>query len=212
MGLANQRAQKTSIEDQIANMHKKVTGDINIGPQIPGQQQSEYTPLPPPTAFSAPQYYTPDQQQAFASQVPGGMYNNAPPLHHPPPPPVMMPQPPITPAVRKMDESDPAAEKKPRLEEPEWQAPPDLSFSINIQTPTMPDKPEWNLNGGTISVPGLLPNTLISTVKDRIASQLGMPAGKQKLSNASTVLNNSKTLSFYGIGEGHGLVLEVRKR
>lgn len=49
-------------------------------------------------------------------------------------------------------------------------------------------------------------------MKDRIASQLGMPAGKQKLSNASTVLNNSKTLSFYGIGEGHGLVLEVRKR
>ncbi|KAL7312060.1 SF3a splicing factor complex subunit [Mucor circinelloides] len=209
MGLANQRAQKTSIEDQIANMHKKVTGD-NIGPQIPGQQQPEYTPLPPSTAFSAPHYYTPDQQQAFANQVPGGMYNNG--LPPPPPPPVMMPQPPITPAVRKMDESDPAAEKKPRLEEPEWQAPPDLSFSINIQTPTMPDKPEWNLNGSTISVPGLLPNTLISTVKDRIASQLGMPAGKQKLSNANTVLNNSKTLSFYGIGEGHGLVLEVRKR
>ncbi|GAN07071.1 splicing factor 3A subunit 1 [Mucor ambiguus] len=213
MGLANQRAQKTSIEDQIANMHKKVTNDINIGPQIPGQQQQpEYTPLPPPTAFSAPQYYTPDQQQAFANQVPGIMYNNALPLHPPPPPPVMMPQPPITPTVRKLDESDSAAEKKPRLEEPEWQAPPDLSFSVNIQTPTMPDKPEWNLNGGTISVPGLLPNTLISTVKDRIASQLGMPAGKQKLSNANTVLNNSKTLSFYGIGEGHSLVLEVRKR
>ncbi|KAF1806424.1 Pre-mRNA splicing factor PRP21 like protein-domain-containing protein [Mucor lusitanicus] len=215
MGLANQRAQKTSIEDQIANMHKKVAGDINIGPQIPGQQQQqqpEYTPLPPPTAFSAPQYYTPDQQQAFANQVPGGMYNNALPLHPPPPPPVMMPQPPITPAVRKLDESDAGAEKKPRLEEPEWQAPPDPSFSVTIQTPTMPDKPEWNLNGGTISVPGLLPNTLISTVKDRIASQLGMPAGKQKLSNANTVLNNSKTLSFYGIGEGHSLVLEVRKR
>lgn len=126
MGLANQRAQKTSIEDQIANMHKKVTGD-NIGPQIPGQQQPEYTPLPPSTAFSAPQYYTPDQQQAFANQVPGGMYNSG--LPPPPPLPVMMPQPPITPAVRKMDESDPAAEKKPRLEEPEWQAPPDVSQS-----------------------------------------------------------------------------------
>lgn len=89
-----------------------------------------------------------------------------------------------------------------------------LSFSINIQTPNMPDKPEWNLNGTTISVPGLLPNTLISTVKDRIASQLGMPVGKQKLSTSNTniVLNNSKTLSFYGIGEGFGLVLEVRKR
>lgn len=131
MGLANQRAQKTSIEDQIAQMHKKVTGD-NIGPQIPGQQQQqqhEYTPLPPPTAFSAPQYYTPDQQQAFANQVPGGMYNNTPP----PPAPTMMQQAPITPAVRKLDESDSTAEKKPRLEEPEWQAPPDVSnFNRNV--------------------------------------------------------------------------------
>ncbi|KAI8644082.1 Pre-mRNA splicing factor PRP21 like protein-domain-containing protein [Parasitella parasitica] len=208
MGLANQRAQKTSIEDQIAQMHKKVTEDNDIGPQMPGQQQHEFTPLPPPTAFSAPQYYTPDQQQAFANQVPRGMYNNAPP----PPQPPMMPQPSITPAVRKSDEPDSAVEKKTRIEEPEWQAPPDLSFSINIQTPDMPDKPEWSLNGTTISVPGLLPNTLISTVKDRIASQLGMPVGKQKLSSSSTVLNNSKTLSFYGIGEGFSLVLEVRKR
>ncbi|CEP09106.1 hypothetical protein [Parasitella parasitica] len=187
MGLANQRAQKTSIEDQIAQMHKKVVGDNDIGPQMPGQQQHEFTPLPPPTAFSAPQYYTPDQQQAFANQVPGGMYNNA----LPPPP-----QPPIIPAVRKSDEPDPAVEKK----------------TLNIQTPSMPDKPEWHLNGTTISVPGLSPNTLISTVKDRIASQLGMPVGKQKLSSSGTVLNNSKTLSFYNIGEGCSLVLEVRKR
>lgn len=81
-----------------------------------------------------------------------------------------------------------------------------------IQTPNLPDKPEWSLTGAGVTISGLLPNTLISTVKDRIASQLGMPAGKQKLSMASTVLNNSKTLSFYGIAEGHPLLLEVRKR
>jgi splicing factor 3A subunit 1 len=41
-----------------------------------------------------------------------------------------------------------------------------------------------------------------------------MPAGKQKLSTmgAGTVLNNSKTLAFYGIMNGAALVLEVRKR
>lgn len=76
----------------------------------------------------------------------------------------------------------------------------------------MPDKPEWNLTGANITVAGLLPSTLISTVKDRIASQLGMPAGKQKLSASNTVLNNSKTLSFYNIAEGFVLTLEVRKR
>ena len=81
-----------------------------------------------------------------------------------------------------------------------------------IQTPDIPDKPEWNLTGASISINSLLPNTLISTVKDRIASQLGMPAGKQKLTAAGTVLNNSKTLGFYNIAEGTTLSLEVRKR
>lgn len=76
----------------------------------------------------------------------------------------------------------------------------------------MPDKPEWNLTGSNITISGLLPNTLISTVKDRIASQIGMPVNKQKLSANNTVLNNSKTCSFYGIGEGNVMVLEVRKR
>lgn len=82
-----------------------------------------------------------------------------------------------------------------------------------IQTPHIPDKPEWHLNGSVVRITGLLPNTLISTVKDRITSQLGMPAGKQKLSIApNVVLNNSKTLSFYGIHEGHTLILEVKKK
>lgn len=76
----------------------------------------------------------------------------------------------------------------------------------------MPDKPEWNLTGADITISGLLPNTLISTVKSRIESQIGMPAGKQKLSANNVVLNNGKTCIFYGIGEGHRMVLEVRKR
>jgi splicing factor 3A subunit 1 len=69
------------------------------------------------------------------------------------------------------------------------------------------------LNGSAVVISGLLPNTLISTVKDRITSQIGMPAGKQKLSSsANVVLNNSKTLSFYGIYGGHTLLLDLRKR
>ncbi|KAI8383019.1 Pre-mRNA splicing factor PRP21 like protein-domain-containing protein [Blakeslea trispora] len=222
MGLANQRAQKTSIEEQIANMHKKVVGD-DIGPQIPGQsqqqqqQQQTHTNYAayPPAGYAAPQYYAPNHAQLFANQMPGGYM---PPNGVPPPPSQQPPLPPTgmapaTPAIRKADqEENGGPEKKPRLEEPEWQATTDPSFSVVIQTPDIPDKPEWNLTGTNISINSLLPNTLISTVKDRIASQLGMPAGKQKLTAAGTVLNNSKTLGFYNIAEGTTLSLEVRKR
>ncbi|CAO3637828.1 unnamed protein product [Mucor hiemalis] len=220
MGLANQRAQKSSIEDQIAQMHERIgASGEDIGPQIPGQQTQQHQPqnayahgMPTPSAYSAPQYYTPEQQ-AF-SQAPN-MYmanpmNNGPPMAGTPPIPAS-----ITPAVRKLDESegDSMPDKKPRLDaEPEWQTPQIPTFSVFVSTPNMPDKPEWNLTGSDITITGLLPNTLISTVKSKIESQIGMPAGKQKLSANNIVLNNGKTCSFYGIAEGYRMVLEVRKR
>lgn len=88
--------------------------------------------MPPPSAFSAPQYYTPEQQ-AFSNQVPG-MYNinggNMPMNNGPPPsaaPPIAAP---ITPAVRKNDDTEAVPDKKPRVEaEPEWQ-PQIVSFVI----------------------------------------------------------------------------------
>jgi hypothetical protein len=59
------------------------------------------------------------------------MYDGAiPPPNAPPPagPPM-----PIAPAVRKLEDADTTAEKKPRLEEPEWQAPQDVSaYKIDI--------------------------------------------------------------------------------
>lgn len=91
--------------------------------------------MPPPSAYSAPQYYTPEQQ-AFSNQVPG-MYNisngGTMPMNNGPPPGVAPPNPapmPIIPTVRKLEETDVPAEKKPRLEEPEWQAPQIVSTHI----------------------------------------------------------------------------------
>lgn len=119
----------------------------DIGPQIPGQQPQAAQPhnyaqgMPPPSAYSAPQYYTPEQQQQqnYASPVPG-TYNhmNNSPIPPPPsmgtppiPPAAAVAPPPVTPAVRKMDADQERipAEKKPRLEaEPEWQATQTVSF------------------------------------------------------------------------------------
>lgn len=110
----------------------------DIGPQIPGQQiqqppiQNAYAHgMPAPSAYSAPQYYTPEQQ-AF-SQPPNMYMPNpmgmAPPMTGTPPIPA-----PITPAVRKMDEpvgDATTAEKKPRLDaEPEWQTPQVVSIFV----------------------------------------------------------------------------------
>ncbi|KAG1502675.1 hypothetical protein G6F46_010350 [Rhizopus delemar] len=200
MTLANQRAQKSSIEEQIAQMHRGIKAPTDtIGPQIPGQAY--------PPAYPQPPMYYPNR--TLVNQVPG-MYNPGMPGMPMPQPPVGPPPMPMTPAVRKADELGPGAEKKPRTEEPEWPLTDPNAITLTIQTPSLPDKPEWNLTGAPISITGLLPNTLISTLKDRIASQLGMPAGKQKLSTmgAGTVLNNSKTLAFYGIMNGAALVLE----
>ncbi|KAI9273660.1 Pre-mRNA splicing factor PRP21 like protein-domain-containing protein [Sporodiniella umbellata] len=189
MTLANQRAQQSSIEEQIAMMHRGDVGATmdSIGPQIP-------------VPTYAPAY--PHQTMYFPNQT---LVNTA--VYNPGMPP------PVTPAIRKPEDFGPP-DKKPRLEgEPEWPVHDPNAIHLTIQTPSLPDKPEWNLKGSPIMVGGLLPNTLVSTVKDRIGSTLGMPAGKQKLSTvAGTVLNNSKTLAFYGIMNGAALVLEVRKR
>lgn len=109
--------------------------------------------MPPPSAFSAPQYYTPEQQ-TFSNQVPG-MYNISNggnmPMNNGPPPSAAPITPNITPAVRKMDDSETPAptagpDKKPRVEpEQEWQTPQIVSFIRHIQVYIGPKKLKTNI-------------------------------------------------------------------
>ncbi|KAJ8663764.1 hypothetical protein O0I10_000037 [Lichtheimia ornata] len=232
ISLATQRAQQnTSIEEQIAAIHrsKGFTPDT-YGPRMPDATLSqEAVPAAPapaapvqqpyysaaPTASAAPM---PDPSGAFSNQLPN-MYVSQAPVQ----PPVMgaasATPPMVDGGVRKAEEDlEQADAKRPRFDnaqpgmEPQWNAPPP-EISVNIVTPNMPEKPEWNLNGSTITISNLPPNTLITTLKDRISSQLGMPAGKQKLTSVTnTVLNNSKSLEFYGIVEGTTLTLGIKDR
>lgn len=51
---------------------------------------------------------------------------------------------------------------------------------FHVQLPHVPDKPEWNLNGQTISL--VLPLTeTVATIKNKLMDQLNMPIAKQKL-------------------------------
>ncbi|CAO3610739.1 unnamed protein product [Cunninghamella blakesleeana] len=87
-----------------------------------------------------------------------------------------------------------------------------VSIKLLIKTIDYPDKPEWNLNGETFELTDLPLNTLVSTVKDRITAQLGMPQGKQKLTIDQTVMNNGKSLGFYGCSDGAELQLGLKRR
>ena len=52
--------------------------------------------------------------------------------------------------------------------------------SFKVQVPNHPDKPEWQLNGQSLTF--TLPLTdNVSVIKAKIHEALGMPAGKQKL-------------------------------
>ena len=73
----------------------------------------------------------------------------------------------------------------------------------------------YNPNNQTaITIEDLAPTTLVSTLKDRIAVPLSMPAARQKLTLAggTTVLKNTASLAFYNLENGEEVVLSVKER
>ncbi|KAI8370651.1 Pre-mRNA splicing factor PRP21 like protein-domain-containing protein [Radiomyces spectabilis] len=224
--LATQRAAQNMIDSQIAAIHSKNTTatDESFGPRMPGQMES-------PTAYASPtphgpphgQYYGAPQPVGgsmpppppFANQLPD-MYNQGMGMPMPAPPTPMAPPADLTRKAEQEPEGQMEA-KKPRLDsstptEGDWANQEPTTVSLTIQTPNMPDKPEWQLTGASITIADLPLSTLVSTVKDRISSQLGMPAGKQKLSLNNTIMNNGKSLSFYGVVDGSTLQLGLKDR
>lgn len=78
----------------------------------------------------------------------------------------------------------------------------------------MPDKPEWGCNGQSVAITDLDLRTLVSTLKDRVQTQIGMPAARQKLTipDSNTVLKNTASLAFYNLREGSVIVLGLKER
>ncbi|KAF7732489.1 splicing factor 3a, subunit 1 [Apophysomyces ossiformis] len=218
INLATQRAaQNMSIEEQIAAIHRsKGFAPDQIGPHIPSapvpEPSTAYSAQPQQTYYNAPPHTgspaIPDGSNLFVNQLPG-MYN----MQHPVPD--------ANNLVRKPEEEldeHPEA-KRARFEAAvpaennQWVAQPQGTISLSVQTPEMPDKPEWNLTGEVVTVTDIYPTALVSTIKDRIAAQLGMPVGKQKLSTATgTVMKNSNNLQFYGLVHGSMIQLSLKDR
>lgn len=84
-------------------------------------------------------------------------------------------------------------------------------IAFKVQTPNVPDKPEWGLNGQMITL--TLPATdMISVIKAKIHEVVGMPPGKQKLQYEGMFIKDSNTLAFYNVTNGGIVVLGLKER
>ncbi|CAG8539377.1 6804_t:CDS:2 [Paraglomus brasilianum] len=85
-------------------------------------------------------------------------------------------------------------------------------FTLTIQCPNLPEKPEWNCTGQSLEIEDVSLNMLVSTLKDKIAARLSFPAGKQKLAIGGQVMKNQGALGFYNIENGTAISLQVKDR
>ncbi|RWS06912.1 splicing factor 3A subunit 1-like protein [Dinothrombium tinctorium] len=83
--------------------------------------------------------------------------------------------------------------------------------TFKVQVPNIPSKPEWKLNGQTLTLS--LPLTdLVSVIKVKIHELIGMPPGKQKLQYEGMFIKDSCTLAYYNIAKGGIIVLGLKER
>ncbi|KAI5728320.1 hypothetical protein M8J77_014671 [Diaphorina citri] len=198
-----------------------------LAPPPPPKLLIPPVPAPPPPMMMIPpgMIVTPAGFQPGPPQPPG-----LPPGFVPPPPPSMGPGPPGPPVGgppgppmgRKHPAPEPQLDEEPvgkkiRSEEsliPEQvflskMATPNVTF--NVVVPNMTDKPEWKLNGQTLSL-SLDLRTSVTALKSQIHDLIGMPAGKQKLHLDGLFFKDSNSLAYYNITPGTKVHLQLKER
>ncbi|ORY03634.1 hypothetical protein K493DRAFT_254090 [Basidiobolus meristosporus CBS 931.73] len=248
INIATQRAQAgSSFEEQIANIHrsKGLIGETEhgFGPQHPNQPGVAQhppvaypygqPPMPaapggvPPVPGARPMY----PGYPYSQPIPGypgmpppmGMY---PGPGFPPNGPGVPPPPPMAGYGQPGDEeyAEGPDSKKFKTETSlfvsadEWLSTHPGPATLYIQTPAVPDKPEWKLNGETLTLEGLELSSLVSELKQRVADLLGMPSGRQKITTppgkttSNIPMKNQLSLAYYNIQNGDTLILGMKER
>jgi splicing factor 3A subunit 1 len=136
------------------------------------------------------------------------------------------PPPPLAGNVHARDE-DPSAErpvfKRPKIEklpypqmysEIDWQSLHPDPISLSVQLPSMPDKPEWKLDGSIITVPDLPVSFTFGTVRERIKRVVDadLPISRLRLDYMGKVMNNGATLASVNLDDGDLIVMAVKKK
>ncbi|KAI4458222.1 spliceosome associated protein [Holotrichia oblita] len=228
--LPDEEKEKIGPKNVAAAKGTKTSAIISAKPQA--------NPNPAPVKQQAPPQTTilqvPPQPPILTPQPPI-MMMPAPPIPPMRPPPLMMAAPPpmagfVTPMTPQMANNmnmavkhgnegpaeDEPSNKKLRNEDsliPEavFLARNPSPVTIKITIPMAPEKPEWKLNGQTLTFTFPLSES-ITNVKAKIQDELTMPPAKQKLFYDGMFFKDSNTLAYYNIPPGAAIQLQVKER
>jgi splicing factor 3A subunit 1 len=124
----------------------------------------------------------------------------------PPPPPPEEAPPPLP------EEPEPKRQKIDDIQlipEDQFLAQHPGSVRISVSVPNLE---EGNLNGQMLEVTIQSLSETISSLKEKIAAEVALPANKQKLSGRAGFLKDNLSLAYYNIGPGETLTLALRER
>ncbi|KAF8633734.1 hypothetical protein AX17_004390 [Amanita inopinata Kibby_2008] len=96
--------------------------------------------------------------------------------------------------------------------EADWIAMHPHAVSLQVQLPNDPSKPEWKLDGSTVTIPDLPMTLMVTTLRDRILQHTGsaMPVSRIRLSYMGKVLTNQSSIGSYNLEDEDIVVLSLR--
>ena len=77
---------------------------------------------------------------------------------------------------------------------------------------SVPNVDEGNLKGQVLEITVLSLSETVTSLKEKIAGEIQLPANKQKLSSRVGFLKDNLSLAHYNIGSGETLTLALRER
>merc|ERR1719431_7148 len=192
----------------VPNVPASVAGVPPPGLQRPQPPPPFNMPRPPMVPVPPPR----PPMMGMPPRPPMGMPPR-PPMGMPPRPPMMAP--PSMPP--RMSPADEPPNKKAKSEDnlmPEslWLAQHNSGpITVKVVIPQDSSKPEWNLNGQTLSFN--LPLTeSVAVLKNKIMEAISIPIAKQKLQVDGIFTKDPNTLAFYNVNNGAQFLLSSKER
>eukprot|EP00249_Psilotum_nudum_P018493 c26835_g1_i1 orf=261-2729(-) len=167
---------------------------LSVPPPLPPQ----FTTLPPPPRSSFPQPILPPMT-LIVPPPPQVMPPPPPPEDAPPPPPPEEPEP----KRQKLDDMQ-------LIPEDQFLAQHPGPVRIMVAVPTV--EGEGNLKGQMLELTIQTLSETISSLKEKIASEIALPANKQKLSGHAGFFKDNLSLAYYNVSPGEALSLGLRER
>ncbi|XP_015120125.1 splicing factor 3A subunit 1 [Diachasma alloeum] len=214
--------------NHMAAVASKPQATLKAPPKPPVPKPIQVPQQPPPPTMTM--HMGMPQAPMMPPQPPMMMMAPMPPIRPPPlmtpsmspfmpAPPVMQPPIPQQMGLKHPMESVPEEESPAKKAKSEDSLIPEAQFlarhkgpvQLSVVVPLMTDKPDWKLNGQTLSIT-LQPNDTVATLKASICEMIGMPPGKQKIQTEGIFCKDLNSLGYYNLSSGSVVNLLPKER